>query len=174
MRADDVLAYIDQKIAAYGLSKENKEGYLKFREDYNRSERYPLDLFILMCYSFNHQIRFNTAIMNTIILSGHGEVRLNGTMRKNLIRMLERIRTFEFYSEDFTALGLFGTFSGRFCVCGSAIQHQHRAAIMDGKRGFKGWSDGDDRALFDILDSLDRRGVAFALSNVVGPQGTEK
>lgn len=169
MRADDVLAYIDQKIAAYGLSKENKEGYLKFREDYNRSERYPLDLFILMCYSFNHQIRFNS---NHEYNNPFGARRssFNGTMRKNLIRMLERIRTFEFYSKDFTALDYSAFYPGDF-VYADPPYSISTGSYNDGKRGFKGWSDGDDRALFDILDSLDRRGVAFALSNVVVHKG---
>ena len=55
------LDYIDETIAAWGLSKENKDAYLKFREHYNKSSRNPLDLYILMCYSFNYQFRFNEA-----------------------------------------------------------------------------------------------------------------
>lgn len=41
----------------------------------------------------------------------------------------------------------------------------------DGKRGFEGWSEKDDKALMKILDKLDQRGVYFALSNVLEHKG---
>ena len=36
----------------------------------------------------------------------------------------------------------------------------------DGKRGFEGWTVNDDLNLFEIIDSLDKREIKFALSNV--------
>ena len=84
---DELLGYIDGKIAEYGLTITNQEGYNLFREQYNRAEeKNPLDLFILICYSFNHQVRFN----------GNGEFNMpfgkdrsyfNDTLRKNLISL---------------------------------------------------------------------------------------
>ena len=56
---EDLLSYIETKISEYDLSKTNTEGYLKLRKDYNLTKK-PLDLFILICFSFNHQIRFNS------------------------------------------------------------------------------------------------------------------
>ena len=41
----------------------------------------------------------------------------------------------------------------------------------DGKRGFEGWSPNDDLALFEKLDSLNQRGISFALSNVTRHKG---
>ena len=53
-----LISYIEDKISEFSLTIENAEGYNKFREYYNKT-RYPIDLFILICYSFNHQVRFN-------------------------------------------------------------------------------------------------------------------
>ena len=36
----------------------NKDCFEKFRKHYNLTKN-PEDLFILLCYSFNYQIRFN-------------------------------------------------------------------------------------------------------------------
>lgn len=41
----------------------------------------------------------------------------------------------------------------------------------DGKRGFTGWSEGEEYALYEILDDLNSRGVKFALSNVSEHKG---
>ena len=41
----------------------------------------------------------------------------------------------------------------------------------DGKRGFTGWGEKEERDLYDILDMLDGRGVRFALSNVSEHKG---
>lgn len=56
---EDLLSEIDKYIAEYDLSKENKEGYLKLREDYNSRIKTPMKFYTLLCYAFNHQIRFN-------------------------------------------------------------------------------------------------------------------
>lgn len=57
---DFILNYIENMIETYGLSITNADGYNEFREYYNNCvSKNPLDLFILICYSFNHQIRFN-------------------------------------------------------------------------------------------------------------------
>ena len=57
---DNTLKYINEKISQYQLSQTNEEGYLEFRKKYNQ-DRNPLDLFVLIAYSFNHQIRFNNS-----------------------------------------------------------------------------------------------------------------
>jgi DNA adenine methylase len=41
----------------------------------------------------------------------------------------------------------------------------------DGKRGFKGWTDNEEKQLLKILDNLDKQNVKFALSNVLEHKG---
>jgi DNA adenine methylase len=46
-------------------------------------------------------------------------------------------------------------------------------AYNDGKRGFKGWSEKEEKALLKTLDSLNSKGINFALSNVLKHKGKE-
>ena len=57
---DTVVGHIDHRINQFNLSLTNAEGYKNLRILYNK-ERNPLDLFVLVAYSFNHQIRFNNS-----------------------------------------------------------------------------------------------------------------
>ena len=169
MNISELLDYIDGTIAEYQLSKTNKDGYLKLREHYN-STRNPIDLFVLICYSFNHQIRFNS---NLQFNSPFGENRsaFNDDIRSNLINFHERIKNVHFISESFSDMDL--SFLGEndfvyvdppyLISCGS---------YNDGKRGFEGWTEEHDRKLFAMLDELNERNVKFALSNVVEHKGT--
>ena len=60
--AERCLERIDRYIEEYQLSKDNKEGYLKLRKQYNDpfdvefSVQDPLMLYTLICYSFNRYI----------------------------------------------------------------------------------------------------------------------
>ena len=61
--SNDVLSHIESRIRQYNLSLTNEDGYKELRKLYN-NERNPLDLFVLVAYSFNHQIRFNNSQTN--------------------------------------------------------------------------------------------------------------
>lgn len=162
------LAGIDAAIARWGLSKDNEEGYLRFREHYNRTRR-PLDLYVLMCHSFNYQFRFNAAheFNNPF---GRARSSFSAAMRRNLERMFPALDGIAFESADFTDFDYDRLGRGDFLyadppyllTCGS---------YNDGRRGFRGWSEDDDRRLFGILDMLHARGVRFALSNVARHKG---
>lgn len=165
---DEIIKYIDNTIAKWQLSKTNKNGYENFRRYYNET-RNPLDLYVLMCYSFNYQFRFNS---NHEYNNPFGKDRssFNEKMRENLIRLLQNLDDIEFISKDFVDFDYDKLGEGDFVyadppyliTCGS---------YNDGKRGFKGWCAEDDKKLFDILDDLNSRGVRFALSNVAEHKG---
>lgn len=80
---DSLLEQIKDRIAYYGLSQTNADGYNALRAEYNRS-RSLLDLFVLTCYSFNHQIRFNSKHeFNTPF--GKERSSFNDSIERNLI-----------------------------------------------------------------------------------------
>ncbi|MCR0251525.1 Dam family site-specific DNA-(adenine-N6)-methyltransferase [[Clostridium] innocuum] len=167
--AEEILNYIDNTINQWGLSKTNKEAYLNFRNYYNSNKGNALDLYILMCFSFNYQFRFN-ANHDYNNPFGANRSSFNQVMRKNLINMLDRLDNITFLSKDFIDIDLSNLKKGDFVyadppyllTCGS---------YNDGKRGFKGWNQEDDLLLFDLLDKLDMMGVKFALSNVIRHKG---
>ncbi len=171
-KPEKVLAKIDTIIDTWHLSKENREGYLALRAHYNEStERDPIELYVLMCYSFNYQLRFNNAhAFNNPF--GRGRSSFNDAMRRNMEAFLPKIADFEFHSQDFRTLDLSMLKKGDFIYCDPPYTIT-TGYYNDGKRGFSGWSKKDDLALFDFLRELDRRGVKFALSNVLVHKGVE-
>ena len=160
---DELLNYIDRTIAEYQLSETNQEGFLRFREHYNRT-RQPLDLYVLVCHSFNYQIRFNT---NHEYNNPFGRNRswFNPRMRENLIRFHAAIQDFRFSADNFRSFDTNFLGQGDFLYADPPYRIS-TGSYNDGKRGFEGWSRDDDLALFDLLDRLDAQGVRFALSNV--------
>ena len=165
---EDLLDYIDRTIIERGLSKENEQAYLEFRKYYNET-RNPLDLYVLMCFSFNYQFRFNSdhEYNNPF---GRNRSSFNDRMRENLIVFKDRINRVVFSSLDFMDFDYSVLKEGDFIyadppyliTCGS---------YNDGKRGFKGWNEEEDRKLMKLLDILNDRGVKFALSNVTEHKG---
>lgn len=47
------------------------------------------------------------------------------------------------------------------------------ASYNDGNRGFKNWTEKEERELLKLLDTLNAKGVKFALSNVLYHKGQE-
>lgn len=167
---DATLDYIDDVIKSRNLSKDNEEAYLKFRDEYNNCEqKNPLDLYVLMCYSFNYQFRFNSSHQYNNPF-GRARSSFNETMRENLIMMINKLCDIEFSSIDFLNYDYSILKKGDFVyadppyliTCGS---------YNDGKRGFRGWGKDDEIALYNILDALNDKGIKFALSNVVEHKG---
>ncbi|MBQ5319093.1 MAG: Dam family site-specific DNA-(adenine-N6)-methyltransferase [Oscillospiraceae bacterium] len=166
---DFILEHIDTTIEKWKLSKTNESGYKAFRNHYNQTKN-PLDLYVLMCYSFNYQFRFNS---NHDYNNPFGRNRssFNEVMRNNLILFKKQIDDIHFSADDFCDFNYDVLKSGDFIyadppyllTCGS---------YNDGKRGFRGWTENDDCELLKKLDMLSDRGVYFALSNVLEHKGS--
>ena len=161
----DCLLYdIDLIINKYQLSKTNKDGYLQLRQSYNLSKK-PLELYVLVCYSFNYQFRFNS-LHEYNSSFGLNRSSFNSSIRNNLVRFHKAISSVNFSSNDFRDFDFSGLSSSDFVY----VDPPYLLTVgsyNDGKRGFKGWSQKDDKELFDLLDKLDNQKVSFALSNVL-------
>lgn len=167
---DELINNIHMIIDEYQLTKQNREGYNALREEFNRT-RSSLHLFLLVCYGFNHQFRFNSnGDFNNPF--GINRSSYNANTEKNLRQLHEAIQGFEYHIGNFRQFDLGFMNPGDFLYadppylisCGS---------YNDGKRGFEGWSPSDDLTLFEKLDSLNQRGISFALSNVTRHKGEE-
>lgn len=167
---DTTIFYIENKIKEFGLSLTNEEGYKKMREEYNRRKN-PLDLFVLIAYSFNHQIRFNN---NHEFNNPFGRERssFNTSMKQNLERFIIRLKetNTDFVNVCFTVFDFskFGQYDFVYCDPPYLIT---TGTYNDGKRGFKGWTEREEKQLLRKLDDLDRRNIRFALSNVLEHKG---
>ena len=165
---NELIANIHATIKEYGLTKQNKAGYHALREEYNRTHD-SLHLFLLVCYGFNHQFRFNNKGEFNNPFGGNRSS-YNTNTERNLRLMHKAIQGFEYHISNFKTFDLAFMMPGDFLYadppylisCGS---------YNDGKRGFEGWTTADDQALFMKLDDLNARGISFALSNVTRHRG---
>jgi DNA adenine methylase Dam len=174
MDTDSLLNAIDSTIERWHLSMYDGDGFLKLRQHYNETpieNRNPIELYALVCYSFNYQFRFNNShgFNNPF---GRNRSSFNSTMRRNLVIFHEKIKNILFSNKNFQTLDLSFLSAGDF-VYADPPYRITTASYNDGKRGFEGWKLDDDLILFDLLDELNSNGAQFAMSNVVEHKGFE-
>lgn len=167
---DVLLSAIYNIIDKYSLTKTNDAGYLSLRNDYNASEyKNPIELFVLVCYSFNHQFRFNSKYEYNNPF-GKNRSSFNDAIKNNLIEFHNSIKKIEFSSINFKEYNLsaFGKYDFIYADPPYLIT---TGSYNDGKRGFEGWTKDDDLRLFQLLDTANEKGIRFALSNVFEHKG---
>lgn len=166
----EILQHIENRISDLALSMTNEEGYLALRNLYN-NQRNPLDLFVLTAYSFNHQIRFNNShLFNNPF--GRDRSSFNNRMRNNLIDFLDKLNVSDvsFSCENFDRFNLSELTGEDFLYCDPPYLIT-TGTYNDGKRGFSGWNEEEERKLLSILKVVDENGLRFALSNVLIHKG---
>jgi len=166
----EILSQIKTRIEEYKLSKENEEGFKKFRDFYNGAPN-PIDLYTLTCYSFNYQFRFNNALEYNNPF-GRNRSQFSENMERNLIAFVSKLKNLniEFSSKDFTQLSLDNLTHEDLIYCDPPYLIT-TGTYNDGNRGFKDWKVEQEKALYDYLDNADKRGIKFALSNVIEHKG---
>ncbi len=169
-KIEDLLQDIKERIEFFGLSDTNADGYLALRKEYNSSKKI-LDLFLLTCFSFNHQIRFNSKHeFNTPF--GKERSAYNPTIEYNLVRFVQALQSkkFVFSNLDFTRFDFSILNPGDLVYCDPPYLIT-TGSYNDGKRGFKDWTEVEEGQLLNLLDELNQRGIYFALSNVFYHKG---
>lgn len=164
--------YIENKIKILGLSDTNQNAFLALRREYNHSKQ-SLDLFLLIAFSFNHQIRFNnTHEFNTPF--GKKRSSFNEKMKNNLIDFIKALQSRDVQISDlsFELLDYASLHSQDFVYCDPPYLIT-TGTYNDGKRGFKGWGENEEWQLLKTLDELNQRNIRFALSNVLLHKGKE-
>lgn len=170
MNLEDLLNQIDKTITTWNLSMTNEEAFVKFREHYNKT-RNPIDLYVLSCFSFNYQFRFNNKHEYNNPF-GRNRSRYSNTMRNNLIRFVQKVKetSADFVSHDFMQFPIESLTSDDFVYCDPPYLIT-TGSYNDGNRGFKNWTEESDKSLYSFLDHLNERGIRFALSNVFMHKG---
>lgn len=163
--------YIEKTIKKYNLEKGNKETYIKFREHYNSIEkgsRNPLDLYLLICFGFEHQIRFNKILEfnNPCGNSGYNEEMLSKlvsySVKTKEMNIVFKSMDYKKFEKDISKNDFVYCDPPYLISCG---------AYNDGKRGFNGWDEVQEKELLDFLDRLDKKGIKFMLSNMLDRNG---
>lgn len=163
---EEINQYIDHTILKYKLSPTDKEAFENFRRHYNNTKNVE-DLFILICYSFNYQMRFNNSHQYNSSF-GYEASTMNDNIRNNINLFVNQIHSKDvtFISKDFREVDLSQLTNNDFVYCDPPYLISG-AVYQDGKRGFKGWNQQDDIDLYNLLDDLNSKGIRFALSNMI-------
>ena len=174
-----IIRHIEDRIEEYGLAKERtshktfeddrvkryKAAYMNFRNFYNKSDRFILDFYTLMFYSFSQQFRFNNngdfnmPCGNDCFSDKNREYISNGTKffkQDNVIVKNDDFRNLnveELSDEDFVYLDppYFNT---------TATYNENN-----------GWTETDEDDLYALCEELHRNGIKFGMSNVFENKG---
>lgn len=166
----EIIKSIKETISIYALDLQNVDGYNKLRNDYNNKKN-PLALFVLTCFAFNHQIRFNNSFQfNTPF--GKDRSCYNSSIESNLIRFSTALKEKNILlsSNDFREFDFSVLEKGDFVYCDPPYLIT-TGSYNDGKRGFGDWTQEEDSALLSLLDQFNSKGIKFALSNVFYHKG---
>ena len=157
----DTYRNIQKYIKKYKLEKGNKEAYYKLREDYNKYKN-PLLLYLLICFGFEHQIRFNS---NFEFNNPCGNSGFNDEMYEKLIsfylicnekKIKFKCGSFEKYKNKIK--------EGDFVYLDPPYLGND-GVYQDGKRGFEGWTNTHEKKLYSFMEYINSIGAFFMLSN---------
>ena len=176
---DELIGQIEEIIKTYGLTIDDTEAYNKFRKDYNclktsQGNYSPLSsyninilLYVLICYSFNHQYRFNSKGEFNMPF-GKERSQWNENMKNNLIKFHRRIKEKDivFLNKDFRQLKVDKLGNDDFVYCDPP--YLITCATYNEKDGCNQKCEED---LLKLLDELDTKKIKFALSNVLYSKG---
>ena len=150
-----------------GLGQFNKIPFLRLRDDYNamkKSVEKDFMLLLLTIFSFNNQIRFNTAGFYNLPV---GKRDFNASMRKNVKLFSEKFKNKKviFLSKDFKEIN-HKKYKNPFFYCDPPYLLGNATYNENG-----GWDENKEIELLTFLQELDVSNIKFALSNVIEHKG---
>lgn len=167
---DELVNKINYRISQYNLSKTNQIGYLKFRDDYNQNPN-PLDLYTLVSFSYNYQIRFNNSMkFNNPFGKNRSSFSIN--MENNLRQFVSKLQNIdaEFSNYLFTEFPIQDLTDEDFVYLDPPYLIT-TGNYNDGNRGFLNWGIKQEKQLYELLKYLSKNNIKWALSNVTTHKG---
>lgn len=149
-----------------GLGRYNKNAFLNLRDYFNSTGGSDSSLLlVLILYAFNNQIRFNSRGEFNLPV---GKRDYNGSSRKNLANFnaITNEKNVHFKEGDFRDLKHMQFSKNDFIYLDPPYLLGLASYNESG-----GWSDSHEYELLNTLDTLNQRGVKFALSNVLEHKG---
>lgn len=182
IQSEDFILQIENLITKYNLSKTNKEGFNQLREDYNllvrTNSQYTyigtLLFYCLICYSFNNQFGFNQQQEYNIPF-GKNRSSFNKRMKYNLEQYIDYLHsnknlklTNESFENLFSDLSVFNKndffyFDPPYLITVGGYERTKNLS----------WDKEKEILLLDIIDTIDKQGYKFVLSNVLKHKGKD-
>lgn len=170
MTCENGYAFYDCE-SSKGLGIYNKERFLKLRDDFNHNETkdcyYYLTLYVIIVYSFNNQIRFNSKGEFNLPV---GKRDFNKKMQAKLSDFIDRLHNQDcsFFCKDFREFDI--THLGENDLVYADPPYLITCATYNEQNG---WNEEKEQALLAFLDSLSENRIRFVLSNVLRSKGKE-
>lgn len=168
---EEIIQYIDNRIQEFDLSKTNEEGYLKYRELYNKpgsGYNSPLDLFTITRFSYNWIIRFNNK-MKFNSSFGRNKCDYNQNMRNNTIAFYQNIQEINFSTLDFRKFSI-DQFTKQDFLYADPPYLIATADYNMGRTQKLSWKIDDELALYRYLDEAGNK-INWAMSNFIKHKG---
>jgi len=152
-----------------GLGSYNKPGYMRLRNDFNNIEErdfnYYIKFYVLIVYSFNNQIRFNSQGKFNLPV---GKRDFNKKMQMKLDLFIDRIKEdkINLSNKDFRVIDTSAWNDKTFVYCDPP--YLITCATYNERDG---WNEELEKELLTFLDQLTDKGIKFALSNVLRSKG---
>ena len=161
------LKKIKTTIEKYNLSKTNREGFEKIRNDYNSGNKEWQIFYCMLMYSFNYQIRFNKDGKYNMPF-GKDRSNFNKTTENNFINFTNEIhkKNIFFTNQDFNMLKIEKLKKNDLVYCDPPY-----LITCASYNEQDGWNIVKEKQLLDLLDKLNDNGIKFALSNVLENKG---
>lgn len=169
---ETILKEISEIINEFDLYNYENNGYYLLRDRYNQYKQ-PLDLYVLSCFSFNFQIRFNKR-GEFNMPSGKSRSSYTSVLKENLTKFIDKVKTMniEYVNNDFRTFDTSLLGKGDFVYCDPP--YLISCATYNEKNRFgNGYGEQEETELLNLLDKLNSMGVKFALSNVIYHNGLE-
>jgi DNA adenine methylase Dam len=151
-----------------GLGSYNRKPFNRLRDDFNKKKldyEYYIMLYVLIVYSFNNQIRFNS---NNEFNLPVGKRDFNDRMKSKLIKFIDRLqqRNFSFSYDDFRKFKIANLTENSLVYCDPP--YLITCATYNEQDG---WNKKSEADLLSFLDKLHENDIKFALSNVLANKG---
>ncbi len=147
-----------------GLAEYNKENFINLKKDYNNKnfEIYDENIlfYLLIIYGFNNQIRFNKKGEFNISI---GKRDFNQKIKSNFIGFIDKLHNsnISFKCSDYKDFILDENMNNFIYADPPYLITTATYNESDG------WNKEKERSLLDYLNSINNKGVKFALSNVI-------
>lgn len=167
LNSKTALDILKSTIDEYQLSKTNEGGFKKIREDYNKGNKSWNMFYAMITNSFNYDIRFNKNGEYNVAF-GRNRSSFNPTLEKNFVKFVDRINelNIDFVNNNFIDLKIDNLGAEDFVYCDPPYLITCANYNENG-----GWDKNKEIELLNLLDSLNYKGVKFALSNVLENKG---
>lgn len=174
---DDFIREVENIIQRYGLSKDNKQGFLDLRQYYNTNLKIMSDrenaiiLYCLLTHAFNYQIAFNSKGEYNMP-SGKGRSYFSPQLKEKLIAYINRKNAIDvkFLSYDFIDIDI-PTLSNPECAFIYIDPPYYISCGAYERDYFCKWSEEYEYRLLALLDDLTAKGYKWAFSNVLEHKG---